>query len=373
MPDGTRTLFKGIWAAQVPPKVRIFAWRLSQEGLATQYNRKQRKLTQHATCQVCGAGDETGYHAVVQCPKARALWQELRGSWMLPNEEQFRYSGADWLILLLNSVSKEVGMYILLMFWRAWFLRNDVMFGKGTASIIESANFLTAYAETLQVGKRGEPKEPDDKGKAKLNEGRLGHKASDDRTEGDPKQEDWKPPPQGWVKINTDAGYCVDSGEASAGVVIRDNKGMVLLAAWQMLKPCSSPEETEAEAYLLGIRLSAEWVRQPAIIETDCANIIRALRSKTEGRAAWEGILKEIRAACMLLPVVKFQYIRRTANKVAHTLAQHAMHTKEFGVKRLQTPRCISKLVGLEATSTRGPGPSRQEPLWEDPCILDAP
>jgi hypothetical protein len=186
MPDGTRTLFKGIsarlkrayrpgfdprfsrlseagakgplikkgiWAAQVPPKVRIFAWRLSQEGLATQCNRHHRKLTHHATYQLCGAGDENRYHAVVQCPKARALRQELRGSWPLPDEEQFQCRGADWLIQLLNSVSKEVGAHNLLMFWRAWYLRNDVVHGKGTTSIVVLAIFLISYAESLQVGR----------------------------------------------------------------------------------------------------------------------------------------------------------------------------------------------------------------------------
>jgi hypothetical protein len=34
MSDGTRPLLS-IWSAQVPTKIRIFAWRLSREGLAT--------------------------------------------------------------------------------------------------------------------------------------------------------------------------------------------------------------------------------------------------------------------------------------------------------------------------------------------------
>jgi hypothetical protein len=34
-PDGAGPLLKGIWAAQVPTKVRIFTWRLFKEGLAT--------------------------------------------------------------------------------------------------------------------------------------------------------------------------------------------------------------------------------------------------------------------------------------------------------------------------------------------------
>jgi hypothetical protein len=85
--------------------------------MATQCNRKQHKLSQHATCQVCGTEDETGYHAVVECPRAKALRQELRGCWALLEEEQLRHNGPDWLILLLSSVNKEVGALILLMFW----------------------------------------------------------------------------------------------------------------------------------------------------------------------------------------------------------------------------------------------------------------
>jgi hypothetical protein len=55
--DGSRPLFQAIWKAAVPPKVKIFAWRLSQEGLATQTNKKARTL-EEAICQVCGREDD---------------------------------------------------------------------------------------------------------------------------------------------------------------------------------------------------------------------------------------------------------------------------------------------------------------------------
>jgi hypothetical protein len=51
-----------------------------------------------------------------------------------------------------------------------------------------------------------------------------------------------------------------------------------------------------------GVRLGVEWGRQPAMIESDCANIIRALHSHTDDRAECAGVLKEIRAASSLLP-----------------------------------------------------------------------
>jgi hypothetical protein len=74
--DGSQPLYKGIWAAKVPPKVRVFAWRLAQDGLTTQGNGKRRTLVKHATCQVCSSKDESAYHVVVRCSKAATLTVE---------------------------------------------------------------------------------------------------------------------------------------------------------------------------------------------------------------------------------------------------------------------------------------------------------
>jgi hypothetical protein len=68
--DGTRAIYKGIWSAKVPRKVKIFAWRLGHEGLATQLSRKTRKLEESGRCQICGAEDDSGHHAVIRCTKA---------------------------------------------------------------------------------------------------------------------------------------------------------------------------------------------------------------------------------------------------------------------------------------------------------------
>jgi hypothetical protein len=49
--------------------VEIFAWRLSQDGLSMQCNRKQRKLARISTCEICGTEEESSHHAVVRCTK----------------------------------------------------------------------------------------------------------------------------------------------------------------------------------------------------------------------------------------------------------------------------------------------------------------
>ncbi|GJN13422.1 hypothetical protein PR202_gb00121 [Eleusine coracana subsp. coracana] len=82
--------------------------------------------------------------------------------------------------------------------------------------------------------------------------------------------EPWIPPPEGWVKINVTGAFEAESGDASGGIIIRDSQGHAVLSAWQPVHRCSNAMEAEAEACLLGILLANEWVRKPAVIESDC-------------------------------------------------------------------------------------------------------
>jgi hypothetical protein len=144
--DGSQPLLNMIWTARVPPKVRTLAWRLSQEALTTQTNRKRQKLEAVATCQICGMEEESGHHVVVGCTMAATLRHEMRRHWSLPGEIEFQYTGPDWL---LSSVDEDTKAKVLLLMWRAWYMRNDIMHGNGTAFVAGSAEFLKCYVETL--------------------------------------------------------------------------------------------------------------------------------------------------------------------------------------------------------------------------------
>jgi hypothetical protein len=78
------------------------------------------------------------------------------------------------------------------------------------------------------------------------------------------------------------------------------------------------------EAYLDGVRLVAEWVRQPAIVESDCLTMIDALRQGTDCRRPGMGVLREIHAVCSLLPDFRLEAVKRDANVVAHDLVERA-------------------------------------------------
>jgi ribonuclease HI len=156
------------------------------------------------------------------------------------------------------------------------------------------------------------------------------------------------------VKLNTDAGFCPLSGKASTGIVVRDTDGQALLTAWRSLQHCRSPEEAEAEACLEGMRLVAEWIRQPTCVESDCLSLTNALNNGAEARAGWAGI-SEIQAIGTILPECTFRHIRKDANKVAHSLAQQALSRQGGVVMRHGMPECVRRQVEVEAAEGIGP------------------
>ncbi|GJM92408.1 hypothetical protein PR202_ga08882 [Eleusine coracana subsp. coracana] len=136
--------------------------------------------------------------------------------------------------------------------------------------------------------------------------------------------EAWVPPSEGWVKINMDGAF--ESGDASAGIIIRNSQGHAVMSAWQPVRRCNEAmeAEAEAEACLVGIQLANEWVRKPSVIESDCLELIRLLQGEQKTRVAWSTLILEVKAACQVLPEVRYIRVRRETNSVAHTLAKVA-------------------------------------------------
>jgi hypothetical protein len=82
----------------------------------------------NALCTICGMDEEMDYHALNRCTRAVALIHEMISIWRLPDETRLVYSGPDWFLLLLVSLPQDKKENLLLVLWRTWHLRNDVIF-----------------------------------------------------------------------------------------------------------------------------------------------------------------------------------------------------------------------------------------------------
>jgi hypothetical protein len=130
-----------------------------------------------------------------------------------------------------------------------WRMRNDIIFGAGQDTVKGSGKFLENYVETLGAIK----KKTRHAGRWRVDLVMQGAGTLKPRREDEDGQL-WRPPQEGWVKLNTDAGFCPIPGKASTGIVLRGPSGDILLRAWRSIRACGSPE---AEACLQGVRLVA--------------------------------------------------------------------------------------------------------------------
>jgi hypothetical protein len=236
-----------VWKLQVPPKVRIFVWRLINDGLATKQNKKTRKLAMTGTCQLCGMEDESAYHAVVRCPHAIKLRKEIRKEWKIPGEEELNWSGPLWLLLLSDRFDVATNSRLALLFWRTWFVRNEVVHNGRWIWVSGSIAFLQDYLQLMQnCHKPGYV--IDTKGKSICTE--QDYRGNENNLSNKPVTNTyaWTKPPQGWVKINVDGAFDAGSNRAGIGVIIRDENGAVLPTSWQVIHDEYSAEAVETKA-----------------------------------------------------------------------------------------------------------------------------
>jgi ribonuclease HI len=313
-PDNSRNLWKPIWSANVPGKVKIFGWRAACDNLATKKNKFRRTLETDSTCSLCGMAEENSHHAIVDCSEPRALRSALRRHWDLPRESSFAYSGPDWLQLLLANCNKNQRDKILLLLWRSWHLRCDITHGKGEETISSSVSFLVNYWDMLKNGTA-----KNEMNKSALNANDSAHVDVYRSSLKAPTR--WQPPPSGATKINVDAAFCQDTGEAVVGVVARDHLEVIVMAASKVINVCKEVEEAEACAIREGLKLAVEHDLEPMALESDCATAVKAVNSRVECSSRCWTIYRDIVYFHSLFPSCKILKIGRNSNSVAHYLA----------------------------------------------------
>ena len=117
-PDGRRAIWKLIWGCPAPPKVRVFAWRVVTNSLATWANKASRHLELTDICPLCDVEREDGFHALCRCPLARELWRVMALDWNIPKVEAIVNTGPEWIFSLLDPLDETTRLVVTM--WRVW-------------------------------------------------------------------------------------------------------------------------------------------------------------------------------------------------------------------------------------------------------------
>jgi hypothetical protein len=125
-PDGIKPGWKLIWSYQVPPEVKLLAWKICRNAIATQVNLARRKISLSNLCPICGSESEDTFHVFIRCPHARCLWQATTQVWPLPPDVLLKNTGHEWLLNLLSSIPEVQHAPIVLTIWRIWHAHNEL-------------------------------------------------------------------------------------------------------------------------------------------------------------------------------------------------------------------------------------------------------
>jgi ribonuclease HI len=141
----------------------------------------------------------------------------------------------------------------------------------------------------------------------------------------------WSKPEGDIIKINTDGAFDADERKGGWGFVARDSQGRIRGAGAGRIEHIASAMQSEAIACMEALYAASEWGMGSAMIETDSANLVRAVQC-TEYDLAPEAVLfRDIRSFIRLnFGVVEVRFAPRECNKLAHALAAYgAAHVED--------------------------------------------
>ncbi|XP_042944649.1 uncharacterized protein LOC122278535 [Carya illinoinensis] len=293
-----RGFWKQLWSMPIPHRVRVFSWRACKHGLPTLQNLRVKKVVSEDTCKFCHEGREDTSHALIYCPSILPLWKSLFGF-------LFRGGNQQGFMEIAMRVTKEGQPRDLekffLMAWSFWYRRN-----------------LFYFEEQVQ-----HPQQSVDHAMSLFKESR-----------------------EAQASTKQNMGCCT----SSVGVILRDEKGKVILAVCKKEPEFSDPMEVELLAILRGLQLCIPLGIGELIVETDSMLSVRALTAEGESMSPHGNLIYSILSLSKQLPKVTFQHAGRVHNAAADGLAKLARFVEDLTVWWELIPECISQIVWHEAS-----------------------
>jgi hypothetical protein len=121
--------WKRIWQLCVPPKVRVFWWRVVNEFLPAKGILHRRHIEPIPNCDVCGSEEESIRHVLLDCTIARRFWEQTRA---LTGVKMTRLHPQTWAWDLINPshCPERNAAIILCGMWSLWMGRNKRKHGE---------------------------------------------------------------------------------------------------------------------------------------------------------------------------------------------------------------------------------------------------
>lgn len=254
---------------KVPPKVRIFWWRVLHNYMPTKEELKRRHISKEGHCETCGKDSESLYHVVFECTYAHRFWdavKEITGVKM-PNLHPLTWARD---IMAHQNIRSEETSVLVCDAWSLWSGRNARHHGSRNWEPEAAVRHVSKMLEemlSLEIERRLVTSKP---------------------------RERWKPPDPGWVKVNTDGAFYSEPGNGASGMIIRNDMGQVLAVEGRWIPHLGSALMAEAIAARDGLLLAVANGYNKVALEVDNLSLAKALQSGDEDRSEIAGVKQEV-------------------------------------------------------------------------------
>ncbi|PKA52923.1 hypothetical protein AXF42_Ash001904 [Apostasia shenzhenica] len=130
------------------------------------------------------------------------------------------------------------------------------------------------------------------------------------------------------IKVNVDASVHTSLNFFGVGVIIRDHYGVAIATASKRLPSHFAPHLAECMAIKVRTELVKECNLKNWSIESDAINVISTIINPAP-LALKAHIIEDIKEGMLMTFCSSVNHCSRSANKVAHFLAQFAIDSKE--------------------------------------------
>ncbi|XP_074374595.1 uncharacterized protein LOC141715006 [Apium graveolens] len=298
--DDVDSIWAKIWKIKAPPKSINILWRALSCCLPYNLQLQQKHVQVSVVCPVCSEENESILHALVECSFAAQCWRHAFPQVQVGVVGYF----SEWLDQMLSRCNQGDRAKIAVVCWAVWKACNDLVWNQKSSQaykVVESAEEYLKQWKLAQINSNIAP--------------------VSSLLEGDGASS-WVKPQIDIIKVSVDAAIFKDREEFGFGLVARDHLGGLIKAKSVLRKWVSSPETAEAMA----VKEALSWIKQEGWsqveLESDSLVTVQAIRSSMVMRSAFGRIAEECRHSLRQLIKVSLNFVRRSANMVAHKLAR---------------------------------------------------
>jgi ribonuclease HI len=323
--------WSSIWKVHAPPKTKHLLWRICRECLPTRSRLRNRYVQCPEVCPLCLTDEETDWHLLFNCVAVKEAWTVMGLSQIIEPRLHIFLNPRDLIFDICKQVSAIEASKAAVIIWFLWQHRNNKVWSESIATAYQIG--MQAYSYWQQW--------------AESNGMFQELQQSARQNTADSSMLQWQQPPIGTLKCNVDASFYNLAGATGWGWILRDSRGQFQLAGTNILHSPLNVLEGEAMALREAMKEVMHRGLSHVIFESDSKLVVDAISSKQAGISEFSMLISNIQSMLRMNNYFEVKFVKRQANKVAHSLARAA-----FSMSRRRifdsVPRCIVTYLNNE-------------------------